>query len=354
MPQTLDAAHQFGYKARVASGGEGIAGTPKLALKGFQPKLGELHGAREIAGVTFVVHRQLFAGEDDLLRVGDKLVPEARGAIAIAAALGHQSKFACGLRAEFLGETGIEGVGASGMGKVFFAFSVKKFRQAKKINRIGLREAAFARFEKGIDFYEKGSDAAQVHLIVLDDCGEGMARAAAQVIEVILRNECGGDIVFATPAEAGGFENVALKFDEADRAQAQSPERARWMQQVQMRGELWDTHGAGHGEAIFEQRPIESLAVEGDEDWALGDARGELVEQGIFFVEVAEKELLDLQAASVPPGETDQKGVSAGTAGETGGFGVEEEPFFGIAQCRVRAARKFFVASTGKEFQCDE
>jgi hypothetical protein len=91
MPQTLDAAHAFGYEARVASGGEGIAGTAKLALKGFQPKLGELHGAREIAGVTFVVYRQLFAGEDDLLWIGDKLVPEARGAIAIAAALGHQS-----------------------------------------------------------------------------------------------------------------------------------------------------------------------------------------------------------------------------------------------------------------------
>lgn len=87
------------------------------------------------------------------------------------------------------------------------------------------------------------------------------------------------------------------------------------MQQVEMCGEFRNAHGAGHGEAIFQERPIEGFAVEGDQHWTLDDARREFVKKGIFFVQVAEEKLFDLQAAGVPPRETNEEGVRAGSAG---------------------------------------
>ena len=97
---------------------------------------------------------------------------------------------------------------------------------------------------------------------------------------------------------------------------------------------------AGHGEAIFQQRPIESFAVEGDEYGALRDARGKFVQQRIFLGEIAQKELLDLQAAGIPPGQADEERVSAGAAGEAGSFRVEEKPIVGIFQSGASTARQ--------------
>jgi len=351
MPQTIDAAHEFGGETRVASGGKRVAGAAKLALNSFQAELSKLQGAREIAGVALVMHRELFTGKNRFLRIGYEFVPEAGGAIAFATAFGHQRQFACGLRAELGGKTGVERKGAGGLGKVFFAFPVKELRETEKIERIGLREAVFARFEQGIDFAEESGEAAQVHLIVFDDSGEWLAGTATQIVEVKLRNEGRGDIVFAMPAEASDVEDMALEFDETDGAEAQSPKSAGGMQQVEMGGELRDPHGAGHGEATFEQRPIEGFAIEGDENWTLGDARREFMKKGIFFVEVAEEKLFDLQAAGVPPGEADEEGVGAGAAGEASGFGVEEKPFFGVAHGRVGAAGELFVTGTREELE---
>ena len=117
-----------------------------------------------------------------------------------------------------------------------------------------------------------------------------------------------------------------------------------------MSGELWNTNGAGHGETIFEQRPIEGFAVEGDQHGAVGQTRREFFQKRIFFVEIAEKQLFDLQAARIPPGEPDEKGVGAGTAGESGGFGVEEEPFFWIFESGAGAAAELFIARAREQF----
>ena len=64
----------------------------------------------------------------------------------------------------------------------------------------------------------------------------------------------------------------------------------------------------------------------------------------MFFGEVAQEHLLDLEAAGIPPGEADQKCISAGAAGQAGGFCVEEEPFVGICKGRASTAADGFVA----------
>jgi len=46
------------------------------------------------------------------------------------------------------------------------------------------------------------------------------------------------------------------------------------MQQIKMRREFWRRDGARHRETIFEQRPIERFAIEGNEHGPLGNTRG--------------------------------------------------------------------------------
>jgi len=328
-----------------------VARNAKLALHSLQAKLGELQGAQEIAGLAFVVHRQLFAGKDRLLWVGEQFVPEGYGAVAFAAPLSHERQFTCGLRPEFRGQTGFERLRARGMGEILFAFAVKKFRQAEKVESISLRKTGFSRFENGIDLSEERSESAQVHLIMFDDGGKRMAGAPTQVIEINLGDERGNDVVFAMPTETRSVEHMTLELDEARGAESQPPQSARWMQQIEMCGEPRDAHRARHGETVFEQRPIEGFAVEGDQDGALGNACGEFFKERVFLVYIAEKELFDVQATGVPPGEADEEGVGAGAAGEAGGFGVEEKPLFRITHGGKCGAVSFFVASAAEKIE---
>ena len=157
-----------------------------------------------------------------------------------------------------------------------------------------------------------------------------IARAAAKIVEVILRDQSGGDVVFAMPAETRGIENAALQLNEADGAEAQLPKRASGMKKVEMRGEARSGDGARHGETIFEKRPVEGFAVESDENGAVGEARGEFLKERMLLGKIAHEKLFYLQAAGVPPGDAYKKGISAGAAGEAGGFCIQEKPLRGI------------------------
>jgi len=68
----------------------------------------------------------------------------------------------------------------------------------------------------------------------------------------------------------------------------------------------------------------------------------------MLFGKVAHKELLDLQAAGVPPRQTNQKCVRAGATGEPGGFRIEEKPLLRIFQRGTSLAGERFVAGAGK------
>ncbi len=91
-----------------------------------------------------------------------------------------------------------------------------------------------------------------------------------------------------------------------------------------MRGEGRSIEDTSHAEACVEQGPIEGFAIEGEEDGTGGDAAREEMEHGVFFAEIAHEILLDLEAACLPPGDADEEGIGAGTAGQAGGFCVKE------------------------------
>src|SRR5580692_673447 len=135
------------------------------------------------------------------------------------------------------------------------------------------------------------------------------------------------------PAQTSRIENVTFQFDEPHRTKAELPKSTRWVKKIDVRYESRRLDAARHREAAVEQRPVESFAVESHKYWSFGDARGEFVQQRIFFRKVAHEKLLDLQRAGIPPGQPDQKCVRPCAAGKACGFRVEEEPLGRILQC---------------------
>src|SRR5437899_1961413 len=108
-----------------------------------------------------------------------------------------------------------------------------------------------------------------------------------------------------------------------------------------------------HGEAVFEQRPVEGLAVKGEKHRALGYAGGHFIKQGILLREIPHEKLFNLQSAGIPPRQANEKSTRAGAAGEPGRFGVEEEPLRRIFERGARSARERFLACAGKQLESD-
>lgn len=231
------------------------------------------------------------------------------------------------------------------------ATALQEARETEKVEAV--EDAAVGIFsgEERINLAEERCEAAQIHLIVANHCRQRLGGASAKIVKIVLGDEGGDNVVLAVPADLVRIEDMAFEFDQAHRAEAQLPQSACGMKQVEMRGEAGNGDGAGHSEAIFEQRPIEGLAVEGDENGALRKTRGEFVKNRVLFGEVAHEELFDLQAAGIPPCQADEKGVGSGASGEAGGFGVEEEPLLGVLQGEARVLRERFVAGAGEQFK---
>ena len=109
------------------------------------------------------------------------------------------------------------------MGQILFPFAMKEFREAKEVQRIGLRKSGFLRIEQRIDFCKKSGKPAEVHLIVLHHAGERLSRGSTQIFEVILRDHRGGHVVFAMPTKPAWVQNVALQFHQAHGTQSEAP-----------------------------------------------------------------------------------------------------------------------------------
>jgi len=106
---------------------------------------------------------------------------------------------------------------------------------------------------------------------VAHDSGKRFGGSAAQVVEIKLRDKRGRNIILAMPAQTRCVKDVAFEFHEPHRTEAEFPQCARGMQQIQMRRQLWYGDGTRHGETIFKQRPIERFSVEGNEHGPIGD-----------------------------------------------------------------------------------
>ena len=174
--------------------------------------------------------------------------------------------------------------------------------------------------------------AAQVHLVVAENSRERLGGPSAQVIEIHLRDQRRIDVIVAGPFEGApaAREDVALQVLQAHRTEPQPPELARGMQQIQMHLGRKGRHAARHAVARFEQWPVEAFTIERHQHGPLLHALGEFEQQRMLFIEIAHEELLDLQAARIPPRDADQKRIRAGASGKAGRFRVQKQPLFGV------------------------
>src|SRR5579863_8986256 len=100
---------------------------------------------------------------------------------------------------------------------------------------------------------------------------------------------------------------MPLEILEPHGTKPQPPKLARRMQQIQMQlGREWG-NGSRHAIARLEQRPVKTFSVECHEDGPFLHALGKFEQQRMFLIEIAHKELLDLKASRVPPGDADHK-----------------------------------------------
>ncbi len=103
------------------------------------------------------------------------------------------------------------------------------------------------------------------------------------------------------------------------------------MQQIQMRERSTRRDRARHSVARFQQRPIKTFPIESDEHRTLFHAARQFEQEGVLLIEVPHEELLDLQAARIPPGQTHQKCVGARATRQARGFGIQKEPLLRIS-----------------------
>src|SRR5579859_538270 len=155
------------------------------------------------------------------------------------------------------------------------------------------------------------------------------------------------------PAETRCIEDASLEFNKSDGAEAKFPKGACRMKKIEMSRQTRSGNGARHNETIFEERPIKGFAVEGNENGALREARGEFIKKRMLFGKITHEKLLDLKPAGVPPGNAHKKWIGAGPAGEAGGFRVEKEPLGGIFKSDVRAASDGSITGTREKFESD-
>jgi hypothetical protein len=172
-----------------------------------------------------------------------------------------------------------------------------------------------------IDRTRHASQAAQIHLIVVENWDERFRRPTPQIVKIDLRNQVGHHVRAAVPSE-----DVALEFGQPDGAELQSPQIPRGMQKIQMRAGCGSTNCARHAVARFEQRPVKRFAVEGDEHASLGHSFGESHEDGVLLALLAHEKLLDFEPTGVPPGYAYQKRIRPSASRKARGFRVEKEP----------------------------
>ena len=226
-------------------------------------------------------------------------------------------------------------------------------REAEEIEAVYSIAFLFLRSEKGIHLAKESGKPSQIHLIVTDHADKRLRSAAAKIVEVILWNESGGDIVLAMPAETSSIEDASLEFDKADGPETKFPKGACRMKKIEMGRQTRSGNGACHGEAIFEERPVEGFAVESDENGALGEACGKFMKKRMLFGKIAHEKLFDLKPPGIPPANAHKKWIGAGAARQASGFRVEKQPLVGIFKSEVRAASDTNIACAREKFESD-
>ncbi len=165
----------------------------------------------------------------------------------------------------------------------------------------------------------EGGQRNQVVGVVLDDLGDGGNVSTVEIVEIELRNERAGNVVFSVHPE-----HFALELHKSNRPETRPKDAPRAMQEVDVRRKYRSAHSIQH-ESISKKRPIERLTVEGDDARALLNTLAKPVEHGSLAAELWQKQLLNAHRFVFEPTNADEKRNRSSTAGEPSGFRVEKQ-----------------------------
>src|SRR5262245_45660912 len=98
--------------------------------------------------------------------------------------------------------------------------ALQKARKPEKIEALLLFENVCRFGKHRVDFAKKSCQSAQVHLIVSHNSHKRLCWSPAQIVEIMLWDQRGFDVVFAMPAEPPRIENAPLEFRQTNTAQA--------------------------------------------------------------------------------------------------------------------------------------
>ena len=144
--------------------------------------------------------------------------------------------------------------------------------------------------------------------------------AAAQPVEIALRNLAAGDITLALEAEEDGFQRTEAAIGEPV---AQQPPGG--MEEIEMGQSGKGIGHTVHDEAGGEKIGVEGLAVEADEEPFPADEVVEVAERRPFFAVITREELAGDEGVPLEPARADEEGHRPGPSRKAGGFGIEEE-----------------------------
>src|SRR5690242_3179393 len=87
---------------------------------------------------------------------------------------------------------------------------------------------------------------------------------------------------------------------------------------------------AGHAIPSFEQRPIEALPVERDDDRVFCDPLSQCKQQRALLAVLPHEQLFNLKSPTFPPGKAHEKRICAAPTRKAGSLCVEKKPFAGV------------------------
>src|SRR5947209_7064321 len=120
---------------------------------------------------------------------------------------------------------------------------------------------------------------------------------------------------------------MAFKLGQPYRTKSQSPEVPCRMKEIEMCSGSRGRDLAGHAIASFEQRPIEALPVERDQDRVFSHSFSQGKQQRALLAVLPHEQLFNLKSPTFPPCNAHEKRICAAPTRKAGSFCVEKEPF---------------------------
>src|SRR5262249_1124377 len=114
------------------------------------------------------------------------------------------------------------------------------------------------------------------------------------------------------------------------------------MKKIKVRSWNWQWNLAAHTIASFEQRPIKGFAVERNEHRMFCYSFPQCGQQRAFLAVFAHEELLDLQPATFPPCNTNEKSICPAPARKAGGLCIQKKPLVGVCDFVHRVRHEQF------------